>query len=46
MGRLFLWVLMLALVAVVGGSIYLMFAEPAVQTQRIEKTVPNEKLGG
>ncbi len=45
MGRLLLWVLLLALLIVVGGSIYLMFAEPDVATQRIEKAVPNEKLG-
>jgi hypothetical protein len=45
MGRLLLWVLLLALVIVVGGSIYLMFAEPEVGTQRVEKVVPNEKLG-
>lgn len=45
MGRLFFWVLLLALVIVVGGSIYLMFAEPEVEAQRVEKVVPNEKLG-
>ena len=45
MGRLLLWVLLLALVIVVGGSIYLMFSEPEVETQRVEKVVPNEKLG-
>ncbi|MFC3712224.1 hypothetical protein ACFOMD_06565 [Sphingoaurantiacus capsulatus] len=45
MGRLLLWVLLLALVIVVGGSIYMMFAEPEVAPQRVEKIVPNEKLG-
>ena len=45
MGRLLLWVLLLALIVVVGGSIYLMVVEPEVETQRIEKVVPNEKLG-
>jgi len=45
MGRLLLWVLLLALVVVVGGSIYLMFADSEVATQRVEKVVPNEKLG-
>ena len=45
MGRLLLWVLLLALIIVVGGSIYLMFAEPEVGTQRVEKVVPTEKLG-
>lgn len=45
MGRVLLWVLLLALVIVVGGSLYLMFAEPEVGTQRVEKVVPNEKLG-
>jgi hypothetical protein len=45
MGRSLLWVLLLMLVIVIGGSIYLMFAEPEVATQRVEKVVPNEKLG-
>ncbi len=45
MGRSLLWVLLLTLVIVVGGSVYLMFAEPEVATQRVEKVVPNETLG-
>lgn len=45
MGRLLLWVLLLALFVVVGGSAYLMFAEPEIETQRVEKVLPNEKLG-
>ena len=45
MGRSLLWVLLLALIVVAGGAIYLMFAEPEVETQRVEKVVPNEKLG-
>lgn len=45
MGRLLYWVLLLALIIVVGGAIYLGFADLPVQTTRVEKVVPNEKLG-
>lgn len=45
MGRLLLWVLLLALVIILGGAIYLMFADLPVETHRVEKVVPHEKLG-
>ncbi len=45
MGRTLIWVLLLALVAVVGGAIYLMFAEPAFEAQHFEKVIPDAKLG-
>lgn len=45
MGRTMMWVLLLALVAVVGGTIYLMFAEPAYTPKHVEKLVPDAKLG-
>lgn len=45
MGRLLKWVLLSALVIIVGGAVYLMFADLPVETRRIEKTIPNERLG-
>jgi hypothetical protein len=45
MGRLIGWVLLLALVLLLGGAIYMMVTEPEVETKRVEKVVPNEKLG-
>lgn len=45
MGRTLIWVLGLALVAVVGGTIYLMFAEPAYEAKLVEKVIPDAKLG-
>jgi hypothetical protein len=46
MGRLLTWVLLAVLIAVVGGALYLMFAEPPYEPVRVEKAVPNGKLGG
>jgi hypothetical protein len=45
MGRTLMWVLVLALVAVVGGAVYLMFSEPTYEAKLVEKVIPDAKLG-
>jgi hypothetical protein len=45
MGRTLMWVLLLALIIVVGGTGYLMFAEPDFEPRHVEKVVPDAKLG-
>ena len=45
MGRMLLWVLGLALLLVAGFAIYAVAVDPQVETKRVEKVVPNEKLG-
>ena len=45
MGRTTMWVLLLALVTVLGGAIYFMVAEPTYEPKLVEKAVPDAKLG-
>lgn len=40
-----MWVLLLALIMVVSGTIYLMFAEPTFAAKHVEKVIPDAKLG-
>ena len=45
MGRFVLWVFLIALAILAAGAVWLMIAEPKVETKHVEKVVPNDKLG-
>ena len=45
MGRLLMWVVLLALLVMAGGAVWFMATTPDYAPQRVEKAVPRDSLG-